>query len=71
MTPLVRRYVKTSFGFLVLGLLIGGWIIVGEFVERQREDYLTLMRRQLGTHFHELPPQPTEDGTDEECCSSC
>ena len=32
MTPLVRRYVKTSFVFLVIGLLLGGWIIVGEFV---------------------------------------
>jgi len=32
MPPLVRRYVKTSFAFLVAGLLLGGWIIVGEFV---------------------------------------
>ena len=32
MTPLVRRDVKTSFVFLALGLLLGGWIIVGEFV---------------------------------------
>jgi heme/copper-type cytochrome/quinol oxidase subunit 1 len=32
MPPLVRRYVKTSFVFLVLGLALGGWIIVGEFV---------------------------------------
>jgi cbb3-type cytochrome oxidase subunit 1 len=32
MPPLVRWYVKTSFVFLTLGLLLGGWIIVGEFV---------------------------------------
>jgi cbb3-type cytochrome oxidase subunit 1 len=32
MLPLVRRYIKTSFAFLVLGLLLGGWIIVGEFL---------------------------------------
>ena len=32
MPPLVRRYVKTSFVFLALGLLIGGYITVGEFV---------------------------------------
>lgn len=32
MTPLVRRYVKTSFVFLALGLVLGGWIIVGELV---------------------------------------
>ena len=32
MTPLVRRYIKTSFVFLVAGLLLGGWIIVGEFM---------------------------------------
>lgn len=32
MTPLVRRYIKTSFVFLLWGLLLGGWIIVAEFV---------------------------------------
>ena len=32
MTPLVRRYIKTSFVFLAWGLAVGGWIIVGEFV---------------------------------------
>ena len=32
MPPLVRRYVKTSFVFLACGLLLGGWIIVGEFL---------------------------------------
>jgi cbb3-type cytochrome oxidase subunit 1 len=29
--PLVRRYIKTSFLFLVAGLLIGGYILVAEF----------------------------------------
>lgn len=28
----MRRYVKTSFGFLAVGLLLGIWIIVGELV---------------------------------------
>ena len=32
MTPLVRRYVKTSFLFLVAGLLLGASIVIGEFV---------------------------------------
>lgn len=32
MPPLVRRYIKTSFVFLALGLLLGGGLIVGEFV---------------------------------------
>ncbi len=32
MTPLVRRYIKTSFVFLPAGLLLGAWIIVAEFV---------------------------------------
>lgn len=32
MTPLVRRYIKTSFVFLALGLLLGGWIVVAEFL---------------------------------------
>jgi heme/copper-type cytochrome/quinol oxidase subunit 1 len=31
-TPLVRRYIKTSFVFLLAGLLLGAWIIIGEFV---------------------------------------
>jgi heme/copper-type cytochrome/quinol oxidase subunit 1 len=30
--PLVRRYVKTSFVFLVLGLALGGYITVSQFV---------------------------------------
>jgi hypothetical protein len=32
MPPLVRRYVKTSFVFLVAGLLLGAWIVVAQFV---------------------------------------
>ena len=32
MTPLVRRYIKTSFVFLLVGLLLGGWIIAAEFL---------------------------------------
>jgi cbb3-type cytochrome oxidase subunit 1 len=31
-SPLVRRYIKTSFVFLLLGLALGGHIIVGEFL---------------------------------------
>jgi heme/copper-type cytochrome/quinol oxidase subunit 1 len=31
-SPLVRRYIKTSFVFLAAGLLLGAWIIVSEFV---------------------------------------
>jgi cbb3-type cytochrome oxidase subunit 1 len=30
--PLIRRYIKTSFVFLIAGLLLGGWILLGEFV---------------------------------------
>lgn len=32
MTPLVRRYIKTSFVFLLAGLLLGGWIVGTEFL---------------------------------------
>ncbi len=32
MTPLIRRYIKTSFVFLMAGLLLGTWIVVDEFV---------------------------------------
>jgi cbb3-type cytochrome oxidase subunit 1 len=30
--PLIRRYIKTSFAFLLAGLLLGAYIIVGEFL---------------------------------------
>jgi heme/copper-type cytochrome/quinol oxidase subunit 1 len=30
--PLIRRYIKTSFVFLLVGLALGGWIIVQQFV---------------------------------------
>ena len=32
MTPLIRRYIKTSFVFLLAGLLVGTYIVVGQFV---------------------------------------
>ena len=32
MPPLIRRYVKTSFAFLLAGLVLGAYIIVGEVV---------------------------------------
>src|SRR5512132_1941106 len=31
MPPLVRRYIKTSFLFLVAGLVLGGYILLAEF----------------------------------------
>ena len=31
MTPLVRRYIKTSFVFLIAGLALGGYILVVQF----------------------------------------
>lgn len=51
----------------------GGEIVVGKFVDRERADYLTLMRQQLGENYHPLPPQPDEDPdacvAKEDCCS--
>ena len=32
MQPLIRRYIKTSFVFLLAGLALGGYIIVAEFL---------------------------------------
>ncbi len=32
MPPLVRRYIKTSFVFLLVGLGLGGYIVVAQFV---------------------------------------
>jgi cbb3-type cytochrome oxidase subunit 1 len=31
-TPLVRRYIKTSFVFLLAGLLVGAYLVVGQFL---------------------------------------
>jgi heme/copper-type cytochrome/quinol oxidase subunit 1 len=31
-TPLVRRYVKTSFVFLLAGLAVGGYVIVAQYL---------------------------------------
>jgi cbb3-type cytochrome oxidase subunit 1 len=31
-TPLIRRYVKTSLAFLLAGLLLGSYLVVAEFV---------------------------------------
>ena len=31
-SPLIRRYIKTSFVFLVVGLLLGGYVSVAEFL---------------------------------------
>ena len=36
-----------------VAIVPGGDIIVGKFVDRERTDYLTRMREQLGTHYHE------------------
>jgi heme/copper-type cytochrome/quinol oxidase subunit 1 len=32
MSPLVRRYIKTSFVFLMAGLVLGSYVIVAEFL---------------------------------------
>ncbi len=47
-----------------------GDIIVGEFVDREREDYLTRMRKQLGPHYSEFPPQ-LEEHVSEGCSKEC
>ena len=32
MPPLIRRYIKTSFAFLIAGLILGGYLTVGQFL---------------------------------------
>lgn len=32
MPPLIRRYIKTSFAFLLAGLILGAYIVVAQFV---------------------------------------
>ena len=49
MTPLVRRSIKTSFAFLLAGLLLGGWIVVAEFLAGRYPP-----RRFITAHVHLL-----------------
>ncbi|HKQ63729.1 MAG TPA: cbb3-type cytochrome c oxidase subunit I [Methylomirabilota bacterium] len=32
MPPLIRRYIKTSFAFLIVGVLLGSYVSVGQYV---------------------------------------
>jgi 2-oxoglutarate ferredoxin oxidoreductase subunit beta len=52
-----------------VALVPGKEMIVGKFVERERPDYLTLMRSQLGAHYHEWTP--AEHCEEKEGCCSC
>jgi 2-oxoglutarate ferredoxin oxidoreductase subunit beta len=55
-----------------VAILPGGDIIVGKFVDRERPDYLTLMRQRLGTNYQEwvdAPPQTEHEA--EEGCGEC
>jgi 2-oxoglutarate/2-oxoacid ferredoxin oxidoreductase subunit beta len=65
-----RSKIKNGAPTYEVGLVPGGEIIVGEFVDRQREDYLSLMRRQLGINYTEFPEQREEEES-EGCCSAC
>jgi 2-oxoglutarate ferredoxin oxidoreductase subunit beta len=51
-----------------VALVPGGDIICGKFVDRDRPDYLTLMREQLGDHFVEYRAYEESQG---EGCSPC
>jgi hypothetical protein len=48
-TPLVRRYIKTSFVFLLAGLLVGAYIVVGQFVLK-----IYPPRLHISAHVHLL-----------------
>ena len=53
-----------------VAMIPGQEIIVGKFVDRERVDYLTLMRQRLGEHYHEwidAPPQKEEEEHEESC----
>jgi cbb3-type cytochrome oxidase subunit 1 len=42
MPPLVRRYIKTSFVFLLAGLVLGSYIVVSEFLARTYPSHLLI-----------------------------
>ena len=49
MTSLVRRYLKTAIGFLVLGLLLGGWMMADrELAQRAPSPYV------VSAHAHAI-----------------
>jgi 2-oxoglutarate ferredoxin oxidoreductase subunit beta len=72
-----RSKVRNGAPTYEVALQPGEPIIVGEFVDRERDDYLTLMRRQLGAKFVEYEAQEQyihEDGCGIDgggCGSSC
>jgi len=48
MTPLVRRYIKTSFVFLLCGLLLGAYLLTEQFV---RDRYPPRLLTTAHTHL--------------------
>lgn len=55
-----------------VAMLPGKEITVGKFVDRERPDYLTLMRERLGANYQEwvdAPPQVEHEA--EEGCGEC
>ena len=51
MTSLVRRYLKTAIGFLVVGLLIGGWLMA----RRELADIIRSLDVTTLLVTHDLP----------------
>jgi 2-oxoglutarate ferredoxin oxidoreductase subunit beta len=67
-----RSKIKNGAHTYEVAMEPGGDIICGKFVDRERPDYLTLMRSQLGTNYHEWPQEEDiEDCSGGGCSSSC
>jgi len=68
-----RSKIKHGAPTSEVALIPGGEIVVGKFVDRDRPDYLTLLRQQYGERFHEDYTQVSggEDfQEDPNCCAS-
>jgi len=63
MTPLARRYIKTSFVFLMAGLLLGGWIVVAEFVLGRYPPRLFMLMIVMGVATWMFPRPARDDAS--------
>jgi 2-oxoglutarate ferredoxin oxidoreductase subunit beta len=70
-----RSKIKNGAPTHEVSIVPGQPIIVGKFVDRERPDYLTLMRQVLGTNYQEMPFDVPDDAVEgcgeskEDCCS--
>ena len=74
MPPLIRRYIKTSFAFLIAGVLLGSYVSVGQFLAGAYPPRLVITAHVhlllVGAHRHVLGLRGLH-GADREGTDTC